>query len=216
MSASQLLTALAPYLLAALLALIPALVEVLRTFGRRVGFVLRSGAGWAILGLNAGAGFISYAAVKWLFGVSNDLPTAVIIGLIFPTVLRSPLTYIKGIQTPEVEFKESALHTLADLYDQLLSLAREDADAIQADERTRITVQLAEKHSATALARQVQWRINELVGEEVRTRRQKELEQALAITDERDRRVAVAMVALDVVPRSTINEWLRRRTPLEE
>jgi hypothetical protein len=40
MSASQFFTALAPYLLAALLALVPALVEVLRTFGRRVSFML--------------------------------------------------------------------------------------------------------------------------------------------------------------------------------
>lgn len=214
MSASQVFTALTPYLLAALLALLPALVEVLRTFGRRVGFVLRSGAGWTILGLNAAAALITYAAVKWLFGVSNDLVTAAIVGLTFPTLLRSPLTYIKGVQTPDAEFRESALYALASLYDQLLSLAREDADAVLADELTRIAVKLAEKHSATALASQVRWRINALVGEEERARRQQELDQALAISDERDRGVAVAMVAQDVAPRSTIREWLRRRKPL--
>lgn len=216
MSTSPVFTALTPYLLAALLALLPALVEVLRTFGRRVGFVLRSGAGWAILGLNAAAALITYAGVKWLFGVSNDLVTAVIVGLTFPTLLRSPLTYIKGVQTPDAEFKESALYALAGLYDQLLNLAREDADTIQADERTRIAVKLAEKHSATALAHQVRWRINALADGQVRARRQQELDQALAISDERDRGVAVATVVLDIVPRSTIREWLHRRKPLEE
>jgi hypothetical protein len=214
MSASQVFTTLAPFLLAALLALVPALVEVLRTFGRRVGFVLRSAAGWAILGVNAATGLITYAAVKYLFGVSNDLLTAAIVGLTFPTVLRSPLTFVKGVEKADAEFKENALHALANLYDQLLGLAREDADAIQADERTRISVKLASKHSATALARQVQWRISEMVREEARERRQQELDQALTVPDELDRGVAVARVALDVVPGSTIREWLRRRKPL--
>jgi len=216
MPASQVFTALAPYLLAALLALIPALVEVLRTFGRRVSFVLRSTAGWAILGLNVVASLIAYAAVKWFFGASNDLVTAAIVGLTFPTLLRSPLTFIKGVETPDAEFKASALRVLADLYDQLLRLAREDADAIQADKRTGIAEMLAHKHGADALARCVGRRINALSDEETRARRQQELDQALSIPDERDRGVAVAMVALDVVPRSTIQEWLRRRKPLEE
>jgi sulfur carrier protein ThiS len=103
-----------------------------------------------------------------------------------------------------------------DLYDQLLRTAREDADAIQANERVEIAEKLAQKHGADALARQVQLRINALADETVRTRRQQELDQALAIADERDRGVAVALVALDVVPRSTIQEWLRRRKPLGE
>jgi len=216
MSVSQILTALAPFLLAALLALVPALVEVLRTFGRRVSLVLCSRAGWAILGLNVVASLIAYAAVKYLFGVSNDLLTAAIIGLTFPAVLRSPLTFVKGVERADAEFKENALHALANLYDQLLGLAREDADAIQADERTRISVKLASKHGAAALARQVQWRINEMVHEEARQRHQQELDQALIVPDELDRGVAVARVALDVVPGSTIREWLRRRKPLGE
>lgn len=216
MSASQVFTALAPFLLAALLALVPALVEVLRTFGRRVGFVLRSRAGWAILGLNAVAGLIAYAAVKYLFGVSNELLTAAIIGLTFPTILRSPLTFVKGVETHDAEFKENALRVLADLYDQLLGLVREDADAIVADERTRIGVKLAKKHGAAALARHVQWRIKALIDKKMRARLQQELDQALDIPDETDRGVAVALVALDAVPRSTIQEWLRRRKPLEE
>ncbi len=216
MSTSQVFTALAPYLLAALLALIPALVEVLRTFGRRVGFVLHSGAGWAILAINAVTGLLTYAAVKWFFGVSNDLVTAAIVGLTFPTLLRSPLTFISGVETPDAEFKESALHVLADLYDQLLRLAREDADTRQANERAEIAVRLAQKHGADALGHQVRWRINALGDVAMQTHYQQALEQALAIANERDRGVAVAMVALDVVPRPTIREWLRRRQPLEE
>jgi len=212
--ASSPFNCLLPYLLTAVLALIPALVEVLRTFGRRVGFVLRSAAGWTILGLNAVAGVVAYAAVKCLFGASNDLPTAVVVGLTFPAVLRSPLTFIKGVEARDGEGEERALHVLADLYDELLKRAREDADTYQADERTCIAVRLAEKHGADALASQVQWRINDLADEETRARRQEELDRALSIPDEKDRGVAVARVALDVVPRSTIQKWLRRRTPL--
>lgn len=215
MSTYEILLAVLPYLLAALLALIPALVELMRTFDRRVGFVLSSASGWMILGLNAVAGLITYAAVKWLFGVNNDLVTAVVIGLTFPAVLRSPLTFLKIPETSGAEFEENALHVLVDLYDQLLRLAREDADARQADERARVAAKLAQKHNVDALARQVQWRIDALADGETQTRRQQELDQALAMADEQNREVAVALVALDLVPRSTIQEWLRRRRPLE-
>jgi hypothetical protein len=214
MPPSQPVNVLLPCLLAALLALIPALVEVLRTFGRRVSFVLRSRAGWAILGLNAAAAVVAYLAVKVLFGVSNDLLTAAIIGLTFPTVLRSPLTFIKNVETSEAKSEESAVRVLADLYDQLLLAAREDADTTVADERTRIAIELAQKHGVDALARQVRYRIADLSDDKLRTRRQQELDQALTITDPQDRAVAVARVALDAVPRSTIQEWLRRRKPL--
>ena len=213
---SQTLDILVPAVLAAVLALIPALVELLRTFGRHVRFVLRSSVGWGIFALNAGAAFVTYLLVHFLFGTGNDWLTAVIVGLTFPTLLRSPLTYIKGVETSDAEFKESALHVLANLYDQLLRLAREDADVIQANERVEIAERLAHKHGAAALARQVQWRINALDDETVRTRRQQELDQALAVSDEQGRGIAVALVALDVMPRSTIQEWLRRRKPLEE
>lgn len=214
MPPSPLVNALIPYLVAALVALIPALVEVLRTFGRRVSFVLRCRSGWAILGLNAVAAMAAYLAVKMLFGVSNDLLTAALIGLTFPTILRSPLTFIKSVETSEARFKESALRVLADLYDQLLLIAREDADTIQANERARLAIELAQKHGADALAHQVQWRINALADAAIQARFQQALNQALAIPDPQDRGVAVALVALDVVPRSTIREWLRRRKPL--
>lgn len=215
MTGSPILDAAGPFLLAAVLALIPALVELLRTFGRRVSFLLTSRGGWAILGLSAAAGALTFGLVKWLFGVSNDWLTAGLVGLTFPTVLRSPLTFVKGVETPHDEHKESAVRVLSDLYDQLLAQAREDADNSQADERIDRAQKLAARHSADALARQVRLRINALKDEAVKARRQQELDAALAIADERDRAVAVAVVALDVVPDSTIRDWLRRRTPLE-
>lgn len=49
-----------------------------------------------------------------------------------------------------------------------------------------------------------------------RTRRQQELDQALAISNEQGRGIAVALVALVVVLRSTIREWLCHHKPLEE
>jgi hypothetical protein len=215
MTASQIFNAAGPFVLAAILALVPALVELLRTFGRRVSFLLTSRGGWAILGLSAAAGAVTFALVKWLFGVSNDWLTAALVGLTFPTVLRSPLTFVKGVDTPQDEHKESAVRVLSDLYDQLLRQAREDADSRQADERIDQAQKLAAKHTAAALTRQVRLRISALKDEAVKARRQQELNQALEIADDRDRAVAVARVALDVVPGSTIRDWLRRRTPLE-
>lgn len=214
MSAPQILDLLLPYLVTALLALVPALVEVLRTFGQRVGFVLRSGAGWAILGLNAVTGALTFALVQWLLGVRREIPTAFVVGLTFPTLLRNPLTFVKSVQTSEAEFEESALHVIADLYNQLLRQAREDADTMQADERTRLAVKLAKEHGAEALAQQVQWRIDALLDDKSRTRYRKALDQALTYKEPLDRGVAVGLVALDVVPRSTIRQWLRREGPL--
>ncbi len=215
MTASQILNAAGPFVLVAVLALIPALVELLRTFGRRVSFLLTSRGGWAILGLSAVAGMVTFGLVKWLFGASNDWLTAALVGLTFPTVLRSPLTFVKGIETPENERKESAVRVLSDLYDYLLAQARDDADTRQADERIDQAQELAKKHGAEALARQVRLRIGAFKDETVKGQRQRELDAALASTDERDRAVAVAVVALDVAPDSTIRDWLRRRMPLE-
>jgi hypothetical protein len=78
-----------------------AFFELLKTFQRVVGSALRSKWGLALLGINALSAVVVYAVVRYVLNINAGLWTAVVVGLVFPTILRSRFTFYRqaGVKT---------------------------------------------------------------------------------------------------------------------
>ena len=84
-----------PYLIVIGVSLSLAFVELMSTFRRSVGDVVRSKWGLALIVLNVATALALYLAIRFGLNAANDLVTAFVVAVTYPTLLRNPLTFVK-------------------------------------------------------------------------------------------------------------------------
>ncbi|MBI4279193.1 MAG: hypothetical protein HY660_12130 [Armatimonadetes bacterium] len=198
-----------PYLIVVGGSLVLALLELMATFRRSVGDVLRSRWGLALFGLNASAAVALYLAARLALGVGNDVATAVVVAATYPTLLRNPLTFFKVNTGREGDFQRSSIDLISRLYEALLTHCKTEALVWDADRRARKAERLLSRYAVGFLEQQVRSLIQAQQDPELRTQHEKMLAKTLAVPDRADREQAVALVLIDIATSGRIEELLR-------
>ena len=188
--------------------LVLALTELVSTFQHSLGDVLGSLWAWILMLLNVVSALILYVLAQLIFGVPNNLVTALVVGFSFPVILRSPLTYFKASPSQEGQFNEKAFRAISDFYEAILSHCRREADIAQADRRAGRAERLAEKYDPDFLESQARHRIDALRDEALQKELRQDLEEALKVEGEMDRKMALALVLMEVSPQESIDRLL--------
>lgn len=84
-----------PFLVTALAGAVLAFFELLGTFQRVTPIALRSKWGLILLGINALSAVIVYAIARYVLNLDGGIWMALVIGLVFPTILRSRFTFYR-------------------------------------------------------------------------------------------------------------------------
>jgi hypothetical protein len=189
---------LTPFVIAALVGLAWALIELLDTFRRNIGSALRNRWGWAILGLNAAFPVVVYAIAWYIFHVGG-IWTALIVGSTFRVILQSRFTiYRKVGARDETGLGDFSLR-LDRAYQALQEWCYEEVNILLAEERAALAEALKRKLNRQQMEAELRALIASQPMEANRLRHQAKLEDILQqYQRESDLHHALALLLIEV------------------
>ena len=197
-----------PYLVVIGVSLTLALVELMSTFRRSVGDVVRSKWGLMLIVVNVAAALGLYLVARFGLNAANDLITAFVVAATYPTLLRNPLTFFKVSTSREGDFQRTSFELLNRLYETILEYCKNEALIADADRRSRKAEQLAEKYTPAELEHQARNLIQAQQDPALKSEQQAMLDEALSISNSKDREHALALVLIDIASPDRIRELL--------
>ena len=197
-----------PYLIVISVSFSLAFVELMSTFRRSVGDVVRSKWGLALIVLNVATALALYLAIRFGLNAANDLITAFVVAVTYPTLLRNPLTFVKISTGKEGDFQKSSFELINRLYETILAYCKNEALIADADRRSRKAERLAEKYTLAVLEQQIRNLIQAQQDSALRAQQQEMLDKALSIPSSKDREHALALVLIDIATPDRIRELL--------
>jgi hypothetical protein len=197
-----------PYLIVVGVSLGLAFVELMSTFRRSVGDVVRSKWGLALIAVNVVAALALFLVATFGLGAANDLATAFIVAVTYPTLLRNPLTFLKTSTGKEGDFQKTSFELISRLYETILGYCKNEALIADADRRSRKAELLTGKYSPTELERQARNLIHAQQDPGLKADQQAMLDEALSIPNSKDRAQALALVLIDIATPERIRDLL--------
>ena len=197
-----------PFLVLVGISLILAFVELMSTFRRSVGDVVRSKWGLALIVVNVVAALALYAIATLVLGVANNVATSLIVAVTYPTLIRNPLTFFKVSTGKEGDFQKASFEMLSRLYETILGFCKNEALIADADRRSHKAELLTAKYTPTELERQARNLINAQQDAALKAQQQDMLDKALSIPGSKDREHALALVLIDIATPERIRELL--------
>jgi hypothetical protein len=197
-----------PFAIAAICAALLGVIEIFSIFKRGVSDIFRNRTGLLIVAISFLFGLIAYTLSRVVFGVSDDLLRACLIGLTFPAVLKSPITFLhtrQDIGNSDKTLTPVAFKSISKFYENLLNRAMDEADRIQADARSTKVEGLSHIMTIDQMISECELRIPDLNNKDECALK---LKVALETRGERGRAIAVARVLMEVCPSDRIHQWL--------
>jgi len=210
-SALGLLKAVAPFLICALAGALLAIFELVQTFRGWLGkhFFHREVA--AIISLNIATALIVYSIIHFVIGVESTLWLAVATGVTFPAILRSNFTFYRPANSAGGAADLGAVSLrVGTWYENLQTLGVEAVNRTVADGRAQSLRELRETFSEQEIIDRLEDHITAELVEGSRQDHEQKLAAIRALTDASKRLRYLAGLALDILPESRIQEFLRK------
>lgn len=197
-----------PFLVAALVALAPAFFEIARIFRLSLWQALFSRPAGGLLLLNAVAGFTTYTFARYALDIRSDLVTAAVIGISFPTVLRSQLA-VAYTTNDNGRLKAEAITAISGFYQNLLLRQLSSVDTAQALQRMRLVRKLMDVVGADQIAIELQAIINQLQIDDQKLDYQQRLDAQKHNSNQEQQHEALATLLLDILKETAFRQRIR-------
>jgi hypothetical protein len=198
-----------PYILCGACGGALAVIELLQTFGKWLGRFGRNRYAAALVVLNAVTAIGVFAFVRHVLEIESGLGTAVLTGLTFPTILRTDFTYFRAIggekEDPEQPRLSIPVHTW---YRSIEDLCYKEVDRAIADARAQAAMGVRRSLSQDQVVAAIDAHIAAEIIQENQTKHRAELEQILALTDDKIRLTRLAAFMVDILPEARVRELL--------
>ncbi len=147
-----------PFLVTALAGAVLAFFELLGTFQRITPIALRSKWGLILLGINALWAVAIYAIARYVLNLDGGIWMALVIGLIFPTILRSRFTFYRQTGKKEESLTELSLK-LDEFYRTLQDWCYTEVNDLLAERLDAQAEAIKQKYTAKELEDRIRNRI---------------------------------------------------------
>lgn len=199
-----------PYALCGACGAALAVIELLQTFGKWLGRFGKNRYAAALIVLNAVTAIGVFAFVRYVLEIESGLGTAVLTGLTFPTILRTDFTYFRAIggekQSAEQPRLSIPVHAW---YRSIEDLCYKEVDREIADARAQAAMGIRHSLSQADVVAAIDAHIAGELIEENRDKHRAELDQMLAIADDRIRLTRLAAFMVDLLPENRVRELLK-------
>ena len=182
-----------------LAALLLVLSEIIKTFGNNSLEAFGNRWTWALIVLSIGTAALVYWVIRSIPGTGQSpLLTAVTVGLAYPFILRSRLTYFREIGKKGDDKSTLTFKVFDEIYTRLQDRCLQAVHADLALGNLRKSRAVASKTSEAQLEKEITHLLSFQKLEDLRAIHQKRLDEALAVGNEELRKIKLAEVLVEM------------------